>query len=49
MSEDFPLEVLVRNNENIEDKNSYLYELDPEDKKKEIVKYERIDDDLRQL
>lgn len=43
MSEDFPLEVLVKNNENIEDKNSYLYELDPKDKKKEIVKYERID------
>ena len=44
MSEGLPLEVIVRNRENIEDKESYLYERDPQDKNKEIVKYQKIDD-----
>ena len=44
MSEGLPLEVLVKNRENIEDKESYLYERDPQDKNKEIVKYQKIDD-----
>ena len=32
MSESFPLEVLVSNRENIEDKESYLYETAPRQK-----------------
>ncbi len=43
MNEESLLEVLVKNNESIENKESYLYEIDNKDKTEEIVKYERIE------